>query len=117
MKTTPSDTHATPRASGDVQPLSQHWLRAPEFLALAELRRRMVGGALPSTAPRTPEESARHAVFWVLIELEHLIRRFAKRLQAGESVWLRSGIYWSEDGRVDFTLRIVDHVERGGGVR
>jgi len=87
------------------------WWEAPEFQALAEVRRAMVGGEVPSRPPETAEESARQAVFWVLFELDHLIRRFATRLEAGESVRLRSGVYVHEEARVDFNLRIVEHVE------
>ena len=71
----------------------------------------MVGGAGPSAPAQTPEESARHAVFWALFEVEHLIRRFALRLEAGEAVRIRSGVYKHEEGRVDFNLRIVEQVE------
>ena len=88
---------------------SRSWWEAPEFLALAELRRAMVGGAIPSAPAETPEESARHAVFWALFELEHLIRRFATRIEAGDSVRMRTGVFKHEEGRVDFNLRIVEH--------
>ena len=85
------------------------WWDAPEFLAITELRRAMVGGAVPSAPAQTPEESARHAVFWALFEVEHLIRRFAARIEAGDSVRIRSGVFKHDEGRVDFNLRIVEH--------
>jgi hypothetical protein len=69
------------------------WWLAPEFVALAELRRAMAGSAAPTAAAETPEESARHAVFWVLFEVEHLIRELATRVEAGESLRIRHGIY------------------------
>jgi hypothetical protein len=115
MSTTPSDIHVSPPAPASVPP--ERWWEGPDFRVVTDLRRRMVGGALPATAPRTAEESARHAMFWLLIEVERLIRQLAARLQAGESVRLCTGICWHEDGRVDFNLRIVDHVETPGGQR
>jgi hypothetical protein len=87
------------------------WWEATEYLALTEVRRAMAGGAAPASAAVTPEESARHAVFWTLFETEHLIRRFAVRLAAGERLRMRSGIYRHRDGRVDFNLRIVQQAE------
>jgi hypothetical protein len=87
------------------------WWLAPEFLALAELRRTMVGSEVPSKPPETAEESARDAVFWVLFEVEHIIRELGKRLEAGESVHLRKGVYAYTVDRVDFNLRIVEHTE------
>ncbi len=86
------------------------WWEAPELLALAALRRAMMGGA-PALAPVTAEESARHAVFWLLFEMEHLVRRFAARLEAGQAVRVRCGVYRREDGGVDFNLRIVEEPE------
>jgi hypothetical protein len=93
------------------------WWEAPEFRALAEVRRAMVGGGAPSHPPQTAEESARHAMFWALFELEHVVRRFALRLEAGDSVRMRSGVHKHEEGRVDFDIRVVEHVEIPGGPR
>jgi hypothetical protein len=93
------------------------WWLAPEFLALAELRRSMDGGALPAASPQTAEESARQAVFWVLFEVEHIVRQLGKRLEAGDSVHLRRGVYIRTVDRVDFNLRIVEDVEITGGPR
>jgi len=90
---------------------SAPWWLAPDFLALADLRRKMVGGEIPSRPPETAEESARHAVFWALCEVEHIVRELGKRLEAGEQVRLRSGIYIHTVDRVDFNLRIVEHTE------
>jgi hypothetical protein len=95
-----------------VDPPKPHpWWLAPEFLALAELRRTMVPGAVPSKPPETAEESARDAVFWVLFELEHIVRELGKRLEAGEPVHLRKGVYIYTADRVDFNVRIVEHTE------
>ena len=93
------------------------WWLAPDFLALAELRRTMAGSAAPAASPQTAEESAREAVFWVLFELEHIVRELAKRSEAGDSVRLRRGVYVHTVDRVDFNLRIVEHVEITGGPR
>jgi hypothetical protein len=93
------------------------WWLAPEFLALAELRRTMAGGAAPAASPQTAEDSAGDAVFWVLFELEHIVRELAKRLEAGEPVRLRRGVYIHTVDRVDFNLRITEDVEMPGGVR
>ena len=96
---------------------SRPWWEAPEFLALAEVRRAMVGGTGPAAPPRTAEESARYAVFWALFEVEHLIRRFASRVEDGDDVRIRHGVYVYQAERVDFNLRIVEHVEITGGPR
>ena len=101
--------HLVPPPPVTIHEASRPWWEAPEFLALAELRRAMVGGAIPSAPAETPEESARHAVCWALFELEHLIRRFATRIEAGDSVRMRTGVFKHEEGRVDFNLRIVEH--------
>ena len=87
------------------------WWLAPELVALAELRRTMAGSADPAAAAVTAEQSARHAVFWVLFEVEHLIRELATRVEAGESLRIRHGIYKFQHQRVDFDLRIVEHEE------
>ena len=101
-----------------VDPPKPHpWWLAPEFLALAELRRTMVPGAVPSKPPETAEESARDAVFWVLFEMEHIVRELAKRLEAGETVRLRRGVYVHTVDRVDFNLRITEDVAITGGPR
>jgi hypothetical protein len=95
-----------------VAPPKPHpWWLAPEFLALAELRRTMLGSGGPSKPPETAEESARDAVFWVLFELEHIVRELGTRLEAGESVQLRKGVYIYASDRVDFNLRIVERTE------
>jgi hypothetical protein len=106
-----------PPAEIAISERSIRWWEAPEFRALAEVRRAMVGTAVPSAPAETAEESARQAVFWALFEVEHLVRRFALRLEAGEDVRIRSGVYKHEEGRVDFNLRIVEHVEISGGPR
>jgi hypothetical protein len=93
------------------RPAPGPWWLAPEFLALAELRRAMVGGAAPASAATTPEESARHAVFWTLFQVEHLIRCFVARVEAGASVRLRSSNHRRAEGRVDFSLHIVEQAE------
>jgi hypothetical protein len=85
------------------------WWEAPEFLALSEVRRAMVGGALPTTPAQTAEECARHAVFWALYEVEHIVHAYVRLLQAGESVRLRTGVYKHHDQRVDFNFRIIEH--------
>jgi hypothetical protein len=51
-------------------------------------------------------------VFWVLFEVEHLIRELATRVEAGESLRIRHGIYKFQHQRVDFDLRIVEHDEK-----
>jgi hypothetical protein len=89
----------------DVRP----WWEAPEFLALTELRLVIAGGSIPQRLPESAEESARQAVFWALFEIDHLVRQFARRLEAGESVHMRRGIYKHHEARVDFDLRIVEH--------
>jgi hypothetical protein len=95
-----------------VDPPKPHpWWLAPELLALAELRRTIIGGEVPSRPPETAEETARDAVFWVLFELEHIVRELGKRLEAGEAVRLRKGVYVYTSDRVDFNLRIVEHTE------
>jgi hypothetical protein len=81
------------------------WWLAPEFLALGELRRAMVGGAVPTAPAQTAEESARHSVFWTLFEVEHIVRELGKRLEAGEAVRMRSGVYTHTVGRVDLSPR------------
>ena len=96
---------------------STTWWEAPEFLALAEVRRAMVGGGAPSKPPETAEESARQAVSRVLFEVEHILRELGKRLEAGESVRIRSGIYIHTVDRVDFDLRIIEHGDVTGGPR
>ena len=93
------------------------WWEAPEFLALAERRREMVGGGAPATPPQTAEESARHAMVWALFELEHIVRRFGMRIEAGDDVRMRSGVHKHEEWRVDFDIRVVEHVEIPGGPR
>ena len=93
------------------------WWLAPEFLALAELRRTMAGGAAVAASRQTAEESTREAVFWVLFEVEHIVRELAKRIEAGESVRLRRGVYIHTVDRVDFNLRIIEDVEITGGPR
>jgi hypothetical protein len=87
------------------------WWESPELLALAELRRAMVGGAVPVAPAQTPEEDARHAVFWALYEIEHIVREYAKLVEAGEPVRLRTGVYKHHERRVDFNLRIVEQPE------
>ena len=101
-------------ATSSIREPSALWWEAPEFLALAEVRRAMVGGESPGRPPETAEESARHAVFWALFEVEHIVGQFGKRVAAGESVRLRRGIYTHTEGCVDFNLRIVEHVETSG---
>jgi hypothetical protein len=117
MKTQHPHLQIVPPPPVTIHEASRPWWGAPEFLAITEVRRAMVGGGVPSGPAETPEESARHAVFWALFEVEHLIRRFALRLEAGEAVRIRSGVYKHEEGRVDFNLRIVEHVEITGGPR
>ncbi len=95
----------------DESPKPPPWWLAPEFLELAKLRRAMVGGEVPTKPPETAEESARDAVSWVLFEVEHIVRELGKRLEAGESVRLRRGVYAYTRDRVDFNLRIVEHTE------
>ena len=48
-------------------------------------------------------------MFWVLFEVEHIVRELGKRLEAGDSVRLRKGVYIYAVNRVDFNLRIVEH--------
>lgn len=91
------------------------WWEAPEFLALTEVRRAMVGGAVPAAPAQTAEQSARNAVFWALFEVEHVIAQYAKLLQAGEDVRIRTSVYTHEERRVQLGLRIVEHVEITGG--
>jgi hypothetical protein len=87
------------------------WWEAAAFLALADVRRSMTGGVAPSIPARTPEESARHAVFWAMFEIEHIVRQLGKRVEAGEAVRLRSGVYAHAEGHVTFNLRIVQQIE------
>ena len=94
-------------------PTESPWWEAAAFLALVDVRRSMTGGVVPSTPARTAEESARHAVFWAMFEIENIVRQLGRRVAAGESVRLRSGVYVHAEGRVDFNLRIVEHVEAG----
>ena len=61
-----------PPPANDAQSPARWW-ETLEFLALAEVRYAMVRGIVPATAARTAEESARHAVFWTLFELDHLV--------------------------------------------
>jgi hypothetical protein len=84
------------------------WWDAPEFLALSEVRRAMVRGEVPVGLPGTAEEHARHALFWALYEIEHVMREYARRLAAGEPVRMRHGIYKHHPLRVDFNIRIVE---------
>lgn len=111
MKTQHPHLQVVPPPAVTVHDVSPSWWKAPEFLALAELRRAMVRGAVPSAPAETAEESARQAIFWVLFEAEHLIHRFAQRLEAGEALRIRTGVYKHQEGRVDFNLRIMEHVE------
>jgi hypothetical protein len=111
MKTLHPHLQAVPPPPVTSPEASSPWWEAPEFLALAEVRRAMVGGTVLSVPAQTPEESARHAIFWTLFEVEHLIRRFAVRVEAGDSVRVRAGVFKHEEGRVDFNLRIVEHDE------
>jgi len=117
MKTQHPHLQLVPPPPVTIHEASRPWWEAPEFLALKEVRYAMVGGNAPSRAPQTAEESARHAMFWALFELEHVVRRFALRVEAGDAVRIRSGVYKHEEGRVDFNLRIVEHVEVTGGPR
>ena len=64
---------------------------------------------------RTAEESARHAVFWALFEVEHAIGQYVKLLQAGEDVRIRLGVYKYEKRQVEIGLRIEDHITITGG--
>jgi hypothetical protein len=50
-------------------------------------------------------------MFWALFELDHLVRRFAARVEAGERVRIRAGIFKHESGRVELSLRIVEAPE------
>jgi hypothetical protein len=100
-----------------VPPAAPAWWDATEFRALAEVRRAMGGGSVPSKPPENAEESARLAVFWALFEIEHILDQLRKRIEAGDSVRLRSGIYAYTTERVDFNLRIVEHVEITGAPR
>jgi hypothetical protein len=109
--------HVVPHAPANDAPPPVRWWEALEFLALREVRHAMVGGAVPARPAETPEESARHAVFWALFELEHLVRRFVARLEAGERVRIRWGIFKHETGRVDFDLRIVEETDLSGDAR
>jgi hypothetical protein len=82
---------------------------APEFLMLAELRRAMAGGcALPCGAASTAEEDARHAVFWAIYEIEHVVRELARLAEAGEPVRMRTGVSKHHERRVDFNVQIID---------
>jgi hypothetical protein len=108
--------HLVPRPPNDSS-APVRWWETLEFLALREVRYAMVGGAVPTRPAETPEESARHAVFWTLFELDHLIRRFVARVEAGEQVRLRTGILTHEGGRADFSLRIVEESDVHGGGR
>jgi hypothetical protein len=92
-------------------PTAPPWWQTPAFLALADVRRAMVEEGIPSGPARTAEESARHAVFWAVFEIDHIVRELGRRVAAGESVRLRSGVYAYAEGRVDFGLRIVEHDE------
>jgi hypothetical protein len=105
-----------PSPANDAHP-PVRWWEALEFLALAEVRRAMVRGEVPSKPAETAEESARHAVFWTLFELDHLVRRFAARVEAGERVRLRTGVFKHEGGCVQFSLRIVEEAGAYGGGR
>ena len=87
------------------------WWEAPELLALAELRRALVGGAVPCEPAQTQEDDARHALFWALYEVEHVLHAYATLVEAGEPVRLRTGIYKHHERRVDFNLRIVEEPE------
>ncbi len=91
--------------------ISAPWWEAPEFRAVAEVRRAMIGGAVPSAPAQTAEESAQQAVFWALFEVEHLIARYVKLIESGEDVRIRSSVYKHEERRVEIGLRIIEHAD------
>jgi hypothetical protein len=79
---------------------------APEFRALRELRDAFGRGGLPPAAERTPEESARLAVYCTLKELLHLVAQFQRRAGQDEHVDLVVRERGRELGRVVFEIAI-----------
>jgi hypothetical protein len=103
-----------PTPANDARPFVRWW-ETLEFLALAEVRHAMVRGVVPAKPAETAEESARHAVFWALFELDSLVRHFAARIEAGERVRIRTGILKHEGAWVELSLRIVKEANVPGG--
>jgi hypothetical protein len=120
MKTEHPHLQLVPPPAVTLHTSSAPWWEAPEFRAVAEVRRALIGAAVPSVPARTAEESARQAVFWALFEVEHLMARYVKLIESGEDVCIRSSVYKHEERRVEIGLRIVEHADAtirlpGGG--
>lgn len=91
-----ADPDPTPAAGLDVRSTTRSdrstppppWYEAPEFRALAEVRRAfMNGGSSPVAAIRTPEGGARQAALWTLYELHHVLEELAHRTRSGAPGW------------------------------
>jgi len=84
------------------------WWEDGPFLALHALRVALSPEGKAPTRPPEAAEHARRALAEVLVEVEHTVRDYGRRVAGGETLGLVCKVYVYDGARVDVSLRIVE---------